>query len=118
MRTILLLAAAALLVFVAVPAGAGDAEGAATYSAKCASCHGEDGRGTDAGHRLGVPRLSDDEVQDKSDKVLREVVAHGRNKMPAFEGTLGREGIIDVVIRVRSFWVPKEPATAGNAASR
>ncbi|HEX7706894.1 MAG TPA: cytochrome c [Thermoanaerobaculia bacterium] len=109
MRSILILASITLLLATAVPVTyAGDAEGAMIYASHCASCHGDDGRGTAAGKKLGVPRLSADEVQDRSDRFLRTHVAEGKDKMPAFGHKLGHEQLIDVVIHVRSFWTPKQ----------
>lgn len=111
MRSIRILGAAVLLLLFAIPAAyADDADGATLYAAKCASCHGDDGKGTAQGRKLGVPRLSDDSVQDRSDKFLRNHVANGRDKMPAFGAEMAHEQIIDVVIHVRSFWVPRQAA--------
>ena len=109
MRSIRILGAVILLLLFVIPAAyADDADGAAVFAAKCASCHGDDGKGTAQGKKLGVPRLSDDAVQDKSDKKLRTLVTEGRGHMPAFGAELGHEQVIDVVIHVRSFWVPKQ----------
>jgi cytochrome c6 len=112
MRSILILASITVLLAVAAPVSyAGDVDGAIIYGSNCATCHGNDGRGTAAGKKLGVPNLSADEVQDRSDKFLRTHVAEGKDKMPAFGHKFGHEQLIDVVIHVRSFWIPKH---AGN----
>jgi cytochrome c6 len=109
MRSILILASITVFLAAAVPVSyAGDAEGAIVYASNCTTCHGNDGRGTATGKKLGVPNLSVDEVQDRSDKFLRTHVAEGKDKMPAFGTKLGHEQIMDVVIHVRSFWTPKQ----------
>ena len=98
-----------LLLLLAVPAAyANDADGAELFKTNCTSCHGEDGKGTPAGKKLGAPNLWDDKVQDRSDKFLRSLVAAGRSHMPAFGEQLGSDQIVDVVIHVRSFWAPKQ----------
>jgi cytochrome c6 len=61
----------------------GDA--AKTYSAKCATCHGADGNGaTAAGKALKARDFHSPDVQNESDDVLAQIIAQGKNKMPAY----------------------------------
>lgn len=74
------------------------------YRARCASCHGGDGRaGTPAGKALKVRDLHSDEVQGMSDDELYKVVADGKGKMPAFGKKLSEEQIRELVNRIRGF---------------
>jgi len=110
MRSIRILGALILFLAFVVPAYANDQDGADLFKVKCTSCHGDDGKGTAAGKKLGVPVLSDDAIQDLSDKILRGAVANGKHRMPAFGAELSQDQIVDVVIHVRSFWTPKVAA--------
>ena len=70
----------------------GAADAAATYKAKCASCHGADGSGnTPAGKGLKLRDLRSKEVQAQSDDQLFQVIAKGKGKMPGYEKTLGAD---------------------------
>src|SRR5258705_4449930 len=63
-----------------VPAAA---DAAATYKAKCAMCHGADGKGdTPAGKKMGAHDFASPEVQKLSDAELVTIIAKGKNKMP------------------------------------
>jgi len=57
------------------------------YGANCASCHGEDRRGTALG-----PRLDDVFARRSRDQVL-SVVREGTGRMPAFGAAMGRSAI-------------------------
>jgi cytochrome c6 len=79
------------------------ADAAATYKAKCASCHGADGSGgTAAGKALKARDLRSAEVQKQSDAQLYEIIAKGKGKMPAFEKTLGADTCKALVAYVRT----------------
>lgn len=94
-----LLILAAMLVSVA-PLRAQEA--ASTYKAKCAMCHGADGKGdTPAGKKLGARDFASPEVQKESDQELFEVTSKGKNKMPAYEKTLKESQIKELVAYVR-----------------
>jgi len=68
------------------------ADAAATYKAKCASCHGADGSGsTAAGKALKVSDLRSAEVQKQSDAQLYGIIAKGKEKMPGYEKSLGAD---------------------------
>jgi mono/diheme cytochrome c family protein len=95
-----LLLAASTLVF-ALPAKAQD-DAASLFKAKCAACHGADGKGeAPMGKKLGARDLSSAEVQKQSDAQLTEVVTKGRNKMPPYEGKLSKEQIAQLVAYIR-----------------
>ena len=80
------------------------ADGAATYKAKCASCHGADGAGnTPMGKKWGIKDLAAPDIQAKSDATLIDLTTNGINKMPAFKGKLSEAQIADVVKYCRTF---------------
>ena len=55
-------------------------------TAKCAVCHGKDGRGkTDTGKKLAVRDLRDAAVQKLTDKELSKSISGGHARMPAFQ---------------------------------
>jgi mono/diheme cytochrome c family protein len=77
--------------------------GNATFTAKCASCHGPDGAGTAAGRSLNVVDLRAPAVQGQSNAQLEQIVKNGINNMPAFGDTLSDQEIAAVVTHVRTF---------------
>ncbi len=78
-------------------------DAAATYKAKCAGCHGPDGKGsTAAGKTLGVHDFASPEVQKMSDADLAGIISMGKNKMPAYAKTLKDPEIAGLVAYVRS----------------
>ncbi|HTM38204.1 MAG TPA: cytochrome c [Terriglobales bacterium] len=88
------------LSLLALPAAAQDA--AATYKAKCAMCHGADGKGdTPAGKKVGVHDFASDEVQKQSDNDLGQIIFKGKNKMPAYESKLKPEEVKDLIAYIR-----------------
>lgn len=48
-----------------------------TYKAKCAACHGADGKGTAAGKKMGAPEFSSSAVQGASDATLADFIENG-----------------------------------------
>ena len=77
-------------------------DGAATYKAKCAMCHGADGKGdTPMGKKLGLRDFASPEVQKISDDELIAVTTKGKNKMPAYENKLSAAQIKDVITYIR-----------------
>lgn len=105
--TILLVLALFVLVGVAHPVGVpataagvayfGDAN--SDYVAKCANCHGRDGRGrTSRGRRAHARDMTDGNWQnDVTDERLFNSISNGRNKMPAFKKELS-EARIDALV--------------------
>lgn len=91
---------AAGLVLWGTPAAADDA--AATYKAKCAMCHGADGKGdTPVGKKMGIHDFASPEVQKMSDDELITAITKGKNKMPAYENKLSAAQTKDIVTYIR-----------------
>lgn len=80
------------------------ADAAADYKAKCATCHGPEGKGDTAmGKTMKVKDLASDEVQKQSDADLTGIIAKGKKPMPGYEGKLTPEQIAGVVKYIRAF---------------
>lgn len=47
------------------------------YKAKCAGCHGADGKGSAAGKKMGAPEFSSASVQGASDATLADFIENG-----------------------------------------
>ena len=78
-------------------------DAAATFKAKCASCHGADGSGnTTVGKALKCRDLRSAEVQGQSDAQLLAIVTNGKGKMTGFGKTLGADSCKALVAYVRS----------------
>jgi len=78
-------------------------DAASLYKAKCAACHGADGKGDTAmGKKLGVRDFASPEVQKMSDDELTAVIADGKNKMPSYKKSLKAEQIKELVGYIRS----------------
>jgi mono/diheme cytochrome c family protein len=93
--------AAALLAGVCLlssPAKADVAAGEATFKAKCAGCHGADGKGKEA---MKTRDLSSADVQKQSDADLTGIITNGKGKMPPYK-TLSADQVKDLVSFVRS----------------
>ncbi len=79
-----MLVAAVLAVLVAPAARADGA--AATFQAKCAACHGKDGKGqSDMAKKLGVKDLTATKLPVAD---IEKVIANGRGKMTPWKGKL------------------------------
>jgi mono/diheme cytochrome c family protein len=79
------------------------ADGAADYKAKCAGCHGADGKGdTGMGKAMKLRDLGSADVQAQSDADLNGIITNGKNKMPKFDGKLTADQIKDMVKYIRS----------------
>jgi mono/diheme cytochrome c family protein len=96
-RVILIaLVACGLTAFCASPAVAQDA--AATFKAKCAMCHGADGKGG----KMGTKDFASPDIQKQSDAQLAEAISKGRPpKMPSYAGKLTDTEIKDLVTYIR-----------------
>lgn len=92
----------AALFFLAVPLPAQD-DGAALYKAKCAVCHGPDGKGETAiGKANKLRDLGSADVQKQSDDELAAVITNGKGKMPAYGKSLKPEQVKELVAYIRS----------------
>jgi mono/diheme cytochrome c family protein len=79
------------------------ADGAADFKAKCAMCHGPDGKGDTAmGKKMGLKDLGSAEVQKMSDADLNGIITNGKDKMPKYDGKLTKEQIADLVKYIRT----------------
>lgn len=77
--------------------------GGDTFKAKCAMCHGADGKGaTGMGKSLGLRDLGSADVQGQSDADLTNIVTNGKGKMPKYDGKLTKDQINDVVKYIRT----------------
>ncbi len=81
---------------------AGD-EGASTFKAKCAMCHGQDATGnTTMGKNLKIRDLTSADVQKQSDAEILAVITKGKNKMPEYGSKLSKDQIAELEKYVRS----------------
>jgi len=83
---------------VGTPARADVAAGEATFKAKCAMCHGADGKGKEA---MKTRDLASADVQKMSDADLSGMITNGKGKMPAYK-TLTPDQVKDLVAFIRS----------------
>src|SRR5712692_3703207 len=81
------------------------ADGNTSYAAKCAVCHGKDGRGTPNWRAKGQPDFTDAKWQkSRTDAQIADLTKSGKGKyMPAFKSKLSDEEIAAVVARIRAF---------------
>jgi cytochrome c6 len=101
-RILLSAAVLAALLGAAMPSGA-DEPGEKLYKAKCAACHGADGKGeTSVGKASKIRDLGSAEVQNQGDADLTAVITSGKNKMPGYGKSLKPEQIKDLVSYIRS----------------
>ena len=89
---------------VTTTASASAADARTTYNAKCAKCHGRDGRGkTTQGKRAHARDMTDGNWQnDVTDERLFNSITNGRGKMPSFKKSLNESQIDELVSYVRS----------------
>jgi len=73
-------------------------DAAATYKAKCAMCHGPDGKGG----KMGTRDFASAEVKAETDAQLTDIITKGKGKMPAYDGKLKAEDIKGLVAYIRS----------------
>jgi mono/diheme cytochrome c family protein len=79
---------AAVFLRICLPAKADDVA-AKLYQSKCAACHGPDGSGnTPVGKTLKLRDLRDPDVQKQTDADLAQIIAKGKDKMPAYDKSL------------------------------
>jgi mono/diheme cytochrome c family protein len=101
-RLALLTAIAFVMVAVAGSTPLVAQDGPSLYKARCAMCHGADGKGeTPIGKKMNIRDLGSPEVQKQTDAELTTIVSKGKAKMPAFEGKLTGEQIAQLVAHIR-----------------
>lgn len=96
-RTILLLS---LVLTLALSTVAYADSGADTYKAKCAMCHGPDGKKENPA--MGTKALTSPEIQKMSEADLVAAVSKGKGKMPGYAGKLTDDQIKAVVAYVKT----------------
>jgi mono/diheme cytochrome c family protein len=73
------------------------------FAKNCVLCHGADGRSqTPAGKTLQAADLTAQGVQGQSDVQIRNALAKGKGKMPAYGPALGDKGLDAMVKYVRN----------------
>ena len=88
--------------FLSTAANAQDG-GEKVYKAKCASCHGADGKGaTAAGKATKARDFCSDDVKKETDDEWTAIVVKGKNKMPAYDKKLSESEVKEVVAYIRS----------------
>jgi cytochrome c6 len=93
----------ATIVFLSAPANADTVAAEAAYKAKCAMCHGPDGKGeTATGKMMKVKDFSSEEVQKMSDADLATAITSGKGKMPPYK-TFSSDQVKDLVAYIRAF---------------
>ncbi len=100
----------AALVFTTAALAAPDAKIARAFRAKCASCHGAEGKGdTEQGKKLGIKDLGAAEFQKAaSDAAIKKTISEGKKApgkdegMDGFKDQLSEEQIDGLVAFVRS----------------
>ena len=80
-----------------------DNAGEATYKAKCAMCHGADGKGETAIGKVNKIRdLGSADVQKQTDEELSGIIGNGKAKMPGYSKSLKPEQIKELVAYIRT----------------
>lgn len=74
--------------------------GADVYKAKCAMCHGPDGKKENPA--MGTKSLTSPDIQKMSEADLVQVVSKGKGKMPGYAGKLTDDQIKAVVAYVKT----------------
>ncbi len=71
-------------------AGAARADAAATFQARCAICHGKDGKGSPAGKKMGAKDLT---ALTATQEQIEKSIAQGKGKMQPYKGKLSDDEI-------------------------
>jgi mono/diheme cytochrome c family protein len=106
---VLLVVAVAVLVMPSLARAADAPDAAAIYKAKCAMCHGADGKGqTTMGKNLHLKDFASDDVQKLKNEEMEKIITDGKGKMVAYKGKLSGAEIDALVTFIRTF-APKKP---------
>ena len=73
-------------------------QGARSYQSNCINCHGANG----AGEIPNIPDFSRGERLLQPDDTLMETIKSGKGMMPAFQGRLSENDILDVIAYLRT----------------
>ena len=79
-----------------------------TWKAKCASCHGADGKGkTESGEKMGVVDLTSADAKKKTDDQIKDAIANGAKGkgdavMDGYKDKLSAEEIDKLVAHVKA----------------
>src|SRR6266849_7107816 len=87
--------------------GPDSAASSATFRAKCAMCHGQDGSGTEVGKNMNVPDLRSQAVQKLPDAELAQIISNGKAGMPSFKNSLSEDQIHGLVTHIHSLAAKK-----------
>lgn len=103
MKLTIVILTIALALFILIPNLSWAQDGAATYKAKCAMCHGADATGKPAAK---IPSLVSDDVKAKSDADLTDFIANGGPSKKASHAFASKgltpDQIKDVIGAIRS----------------
>ena len=91
MRSIRIVLLIAVVLGLMIPTAVFAQSGADTYKAKCAMCHGPDGKKEMPA--MGVKPLTSPDAQKLTVAEVVTVVTNGKGKMPAYKGKLTDEQI-------------------------
>lgn len=76
-KVILAVLLLAFALFLVLPSLSWAQSPADLYKAKCAACHGADGKGTAAGKKMGAPEFSSAAVQKMPDSEIADFIENG-----------------------------------------
>lgn len=100
---VILALAVAVLVIPTAARADGGVDGAAIFKAKCAMCHGPDGKGqTTMGKSMKLRDLGSAGVQKQTDAELFKIVADGKGKMPSYKAKLDQQSLDALVVFMRT----------------
>jgi mono/diheme cytochrome c family protein len=79
------------------------ANGEKVYKAKCASCHGPDGKGETAAGKVTKARdICSAEVKKETDAAWTDIIVKGKDKMPSYDKKITDADVKDVIAYMRS----------------
>lgn len=97
------LAAVAVAIIVLWNTALAAQDAASLFRAKCAACHGANGKGdTPMAKKMGLRDFASPEVQKMSDDELAAIIGDGRDKMPSYKKSLKPDQIKALVGYIRS----------------
>ena len=98
MQKLILLILTNLLFGIGVSYAADPGKGSEIYATHCASCHGATGTSL----MPDAPNFANSEGLMASDLNLLESIRTGKNAMPAYQGVLSDQDILDVIAFLRT----------------